>query len=108
MQVKQGIFRSRTAAQLPWLLFAAAVLAGCSGNDPVDVVGTLEWDRVELTADAAESIVAIEVREGDAVTAGQLLLQLDARRVQARLDESRALLAQHTARLAELQRGPRD
>ena len=42
------------------MLFAAAVLAGCSGNDPVDVVGTLEWDRVELTADAAESIVAIE------------------------------------------------
>jgi HlyD family secretion protein len=89
------------------LLLATALLAACQHNDPVDVVGTLEWDRVELTADAAEPIVAIEVREGAEVIAGQTLLQLDARRVQARLDESRALLAQHEARLAELQRGPR-
>jgi HlyD family secretion protein len=92
---------------MTWVLLVAALLPACTGNAPVDVVGTLEWDRIELTADAAEPIVAIEVREGDAVVAGQTVLQLDASRVQARLDESRALLAQHTARLAELQRGPR-
>jgi len=99
--------RYRTALHLARLLLAVGLLTGCQGADPIDVVGTLEWDRVELTADVAEPIVAIEVREGEAVVAGQALLQLDARRVQARLDESRALLAQHTARLAELQRGPR-
>jgi HlyD family secretion protein len=89
------------------VLLAAGLLAACQGDVPVDVVGTLEWDRIELTADAAEPIVAIEVREGEAVAAGQTVLQLDARRVQARLEESRAMLAQHAARLAELQRGPR-
>jgi len=99
--------RYKTVVHLSWVLLAAGALAACQRNAPVGVVGTLEWDRVELTADAAESIVAIEVREGEAVAAGQTLLQLDARRVQARLDESRALLAQHAARLAELQRGPR-
>jgi HlyD family secretion protein len=97
----------KAAGLLAWVLFAAGVLAACQRNDPIDVVGTLEWDRIELTADAAEPIVAIGVREGEVVVAGQTLLQLDARRVQARLDESRALLAQHAARLAELQRGPR-
>ncbi len=105
--MKQPKLRYRPVGYLSWVLLAAGALAACQRNDPVGVVGTLEWDRVELTADAAESIVAIEVREGDAVAAGQTLLQLDARRVQARLDESRALLAQHAARLAELQRGPR-
>jgi len=99
--------RYKTVVHLSWVLLAAGLLAACQRNDSVDVVGTLEWDRIELTADAAESIVAIEVREGEAVAAGQTLLQLDARRVQARLDESRALLAQHAARLAELRRGPR-
>jgi HlyD family secretion protein len=106
-QARQRKIPFRTAGRLAGLLLAAGLLAGCQGNDAIDVVGTLEWDRIELTADAAEPIVAIGVREGEAVTAGQTLLQLDARRVQARLDESRALLAQQAARLAELQRGTR-
>jgi HlyD family secretion protein len=106
-QAKQGNIRYRTAGYLAWVLLAAGLLAACQSDVPVDVVGTLEWDRIELTADAAEPVVAIEVREGEAVAAGQVVLQLDARRAQARLEESRALLAQHAARLAELQRGPR-
>jgi HlyD family secretion protein len=106
-QVKQRKICHRTACCLVWVLLAAGLLAACQRDVPVDVVGTLEWDRIELTADAAEPIVAIEVREGEAVAAGQTVLQLDARRVQARLEESRAMLAQHAARLAELQRGPR-
>ena len=105
--MKQSELRYGPVGYLSWLLLAAGLLAACQRNDPFDVVGTLEWDRIELTADTAEPIVAIEVREGEAVVAGQTLLQLDARRVQSRLDESRALLAQHAARLAELQRGPR-
>jgi HlyD family secretion protein len=106
-QAKHSRIRYRTAGHLARVLLAAGLLVACRDNGPVDVVGTLEWDRIELTADAAEPVVAIEVREGETVAAGQTVLQLDARRVQARLDESRALLAQHAARLAELQRGPR-
>jgi HlyD family secretion protein len=107
LQVKKRKLRYRTGGWLFWPLLAVGLLAGCQGDAPLDVVGTLEWDRVELTADAAETIVAIEVQEGEAVVAGQTLLQLDARRVQARLDEARAVLAQQQARLAELRRGPR-
>jgi HlyD family secretion protein len=106
-QATQKKIRYRTAGSLSCLLLVVGLLAACQRNDPIDVVGTLEWDRVELTADAAEPIVAINVREGEAVVADQTLLQLDARRLQARLDESRAVLAQHEARLAELRRGPR-
>lgn len=94
---------------LPLLLVTSllSLAAGCQRNAAFEVVGTLEWDRVELTADAAEPIVAIAAHEGEAVTAGQLVLNLDARRAQAQLDQAHALLDQQQARLAELERGPR-
>lgn len=92
----------------PLLATAVLVIAGgCQRNEVSQIVGTLEWDRIELTADAAEPILAIAVHEGEPVVAGQLVLTLDARRVQAQLDQARALLDQQEARRAELQRGPR-
>lgn len=98
-----------TLMRFPPLLLAVllAITAGCQRNAALEVVGTLEWDRIELTADAAEPIVTIAVREGEVVTTGQLVLKLDARRVQAQLDQARALLDQQRARLAEVERGPR-
>jgi len=95
--------------RLPLILIVPllGLVTACQRNEPLDVVGTLEWDRVELTADAAEPIVAIAAHEGEAVAAGQLVLNLDARRVQAQLDQARALRDQQQARLAELERGPR-
>jgi HlyD family secretion protein len=54
-----------------------------------------------------EPITAIDVAEGDVVTAGQVLLRQDDTRARARLAESNAALAQQQARLDELIRGPR-
>ena len=48
-------------------LLTLLMLAGCR-NTPTDTaLGTIEWDRVELVATAAEPITAIAVREGDPV-----------------------------------------
>jgi len=96
---------SRLAGLLAVCLLAG--LAACQRDPGFEVVGTLEWDRIELTADAAEPVVGFEVREGEPVAAGQVVARLDGGRVQARLDQSRALLAQQEARLKELLRGPR-
>lgn len=98
---------SHTARCLLLPLTMLLLAAGCQRNTVSDVVGTLEWDRIELTAEAAEPIVSIAVREGDSVAAGQLILTLDTRRLQAQYDQANALLAQQEARLAELERGPR-
>jgi HlyD family secretion protein len=102
--------RMAITKHLPFFLavLVLGLAAGCQRNLGFEVVGTLEWDRIELTAEAAEPIVAIEVREGERVASGQPLLKLDARRVQAQLDQASAQLARETARLAELQRGPRE
>ena len=84
----------------------ALSLSACSQSPP-QVLGTLEWDRITLPAPAAERIVAVDVREGQQVTAGARLLQLEVTRTQAQLDAAQALTRQGDAALAELRAGPR-
>lgn len=90
------------------MILAALVLAGCTNDDNVNrVVGELTSDRYELAAEVGEPVASIDVAEGDAVSAGQVLMTQDDTRARARLAESNAALAQQQARLDELVRGPR-
>ena len=90
------------------MMLALIAIAACSDNhNPNIAVGELASDRMELTADSNEPIVAIHVAEGDVVTAGQVLVEQDSRRAAARLAEAEAALGQLQARLDELVRGPR-
>ena len=50
---------------------------------PPQALGTLEYDRITLPSPAAERIVAVTVREGERVHAGQVLLRLEATRTLA-------------------------
>ncbi|MCK7596156.1 biotin/lipoyl-binding protein [Microbulbifer sp. CAU 1566] len=70
-------------------------------------MGTLEWDRIALPAPVAEKIIRISVREGQRVTAGQLLLELDPSQTRARLNSLQAAVARQEAELEELNVGPR-
>ena len=88
-------------------LLVLCLLPGCQRSDVIEIVGTLERDRIELVAESSEPLVAINVQEGMTVTAGQVILTLDERRARAQLDQARALFNQQQARLAELLRGPR-
>ncbi len=85
----------------------ALLLIGCDNAERFEVSGLLEWDRVELIAEASEPIMEILVDEGERVQHGQILLKLDTRRAQAQYDEAEAAQVQASARLAELKRGPR-
>ena len=63
------------ASMVGLLLLAAA----CGHPDPgLPLVGTLERDRIEIPAEAWETLVEIAVSEGDQVVAGQLLARQDA------------------------------
>ena len=87
---------------------ALGLIAGCDNADsPLPLVGTLERDRIEVSAEAREILIGIHVREGDQVEAGQLLASQDPERLQARVGQARAAEARAAQRLAELQRGPR-
>ena len=91
-----------------WLAFGLILfaLAGCRRDDAV-APGTLEYDRITLPAPAAERIVAVHVRAGDAVNAGQPLLDLDPARTQADLDAALAEAHRRQEALNELVTGPR-
>ena len=91
---------------LTTLLFG--VLSACAPPDNENrVVGELASERIELSAEVAEPIVEILVAEGEAVSAGDVLLRQNTDRANARLVEATAALAQSQARLDELLRGPR-
>ena len=85
---------------------AALAVAGCSKPAP-QVLGTLEWDRITLPSPAAERIVAIDVHEGQQVTAGTRLMQLEVTRTRAQADAAQAQARQSSEALAELRAGPR-
>ncbi|MGN6112908.1 MAG: HlyD family secretion protein [Luteimonas sp.] len=87
-------------------LLAAAWLAGCREDAP-QALGTLEYDRIAVPAPVAERIVAIDVREGERVAAGQALLQLETTRTAAATAAAQAEAQRQQAALAELQAGPR-
>ncbi len=82
------------------------LLAGCGEATP-GVPGTLEWDRITRVAEVSEPVQRWLVTEGERVTAGQPLLTLDPRRLDARLAQARGQLDEARAALAEARQGPR-
>lgn len=92
---------------IPVLLAALPLLATACRGDAPQALGTLEYDRVTVPAPVAERIVAVEVREGERVRAGQLLLRLEDTRVAAGTEAARAEASRAQAALAELEAGPR-
>lgn len=88
------------------LATAMLVLAACRADAP-QALGTLEWDRVTLPAPVAEKIVRVDVREGQQVAAGALLLQLELTCTQSQLAAAQAQATQRREALAELRAGPR-
>lgn len=91
------------AAALAGLL----LLGACSDDGGYRVVGTVERDRIALTAERAEPLTAIHVREGDRVEAGAPVATLDDRRAVAERERLAARRDRTQRRLDELLRGPR-
>ncbi len=84
------------------------LLAGCQRHqEAVEIMGTLERDRLELVAEAHEPIAQILAHEGDSVSAGQVILRQELGAVQTQLDQLHASVAQAEHRLQELVHGPR-
>ncbi len=88
-------------------LLPLALLTGCNPSADEVLLGTLEWDRIGLPAEASERILDWHVAEGDKVVAGQLLLELDPRRQDALIAQAQGEVVQAEARLRELRNGAR-
>jgi HlyD family secretion protein len=88
-------------------LLLASGLPGCDRNAATALPGTLERDRIELSAEAGEAILERPVREGQMVRRGDILLVQDRSVASSQLGAARANLARLQSQLLELQRGAR-
>ncbi|MBL4572781.1 MAG: HlyD family efflux transporter periplasmic adaptor subunit [Gammaproteobacteria bacterium] len=91
------------------ILFVPAlltVLTACE-EPPLQAVGQLESDRIELVAEYSEVITSIDVNEGDSIQAGTIVLHQDTARIDLRIEESQANIRRIEAVLAEQLSGPR-
>lgn len=89
-------------------LLALSLLTACSRNGAeLPLPGTLARERIELSAQAAEPVLAWQVAEGQRVAAGTVLLTLDPARAQPAVDKARAGRDRAQRKLDELTRGPR-
>jgi len=96
----------RRASRLSVLV--SLVLAACAGgNDQLQVLGTLERDRLELVAESNERLVELAVLEGDRVEPGAVLARQAAGTMEPRLAQAQATLVEAERRLGELVEGPR-
>lgn len=85
------------------------LLAACDGTDDTPLaLGTLERDRITLSATAAEVITALPVREGTMVARGDLIVQLDDSLQMAVVAKAEADVQQFEANLEKLRNGPRE
>ncbi|WP_310598069.1 HlyD family secretion protein [Aeromonas aquatica] len=89
------------------LPLVVSLLTACQPDNQGMALGTLERDRVLLTATANEIVRALPVAEGSRVEEGSLLVQLDDRRQQAVLARARAEEASARAALARMTNGER-
>ena len=93
--------------RFPFAILAAALMTGCSETERPLALGTLERDRVALTATVAQLVVDLPVAEGSPVTKGTLLVQLADGQQRAEVERAKAQVAQAVARLEQLRNGPR-
>jgi HlyD family secretion protein len=88
------------------MVFFVPVTA-CDRTETTYMVGTLERDRIDIIVENNEPIMRIAAKDGQQVTVGDLILEQDPARLEARLAQQVGLRDQAAARLAELRRGPR-
>ena len=93
--------------QTGFILVLLIALTACDQKDKTFMVGTLERDRVEVSVESNEPIIAIHVTDGQMLKTGDLILEQDPARLEKLLAQQTALRDQNAARLAELVRGPR-
>jgi HlyD family secretion protein len=82
------------------------MLGACSRHDTDALPGTVERDRIELVAEANESIVELPFAEGATVKPGDVIVVQDRVLTGAEVDAARAQLAEAQERYAELKSGP--
>jgi HlyD family secretion protein len=82
-------------------------LSACEDPSQIRSLGTMERERIQLSADTNEPITRVLVREGDSVDIDTVLVQQDQTRAEIALIKARAAAAAALSTLSEAEAGPR-
>ena len=93
---------------MPALVAVCGFLAGCGNSVRPDGSGTIECTQVVIAPQVGGRIVKLVPQEGNAVTNGSLIAQIDTADWQLKQNEARAALAVAQAQLDLLVAGTRD
>ena len=91
----------------PSVLLLLLIITGCQQNSPSLALGTLERDRIALTATANEIVIALPVAAGQLVKKGDVLVELDETLQIAQVNRAKAELLKTQAYLDKLENGAR-
>ena len=89
------------------LLFSIFFISSCGSSNSNIALGTLERDRIIHKATASEFIVSLPTKEGTNVKTGELLVQLDTTRQQAKVALANAEILRASSALEQLRNGAR-
>ncbi len=90
-------------------LYSTGRLSLTGASDNADSVsGYIEGDEITIATEVGGRIQAIAVEEGERVTAGQTIVQLDRSLLDAQIAQAQAAVGTTKAQLAQVQAGARD
>lgn len=98
---------SRSSFARTATLIGLLFLAACRDSGEGIALGTIERDRVALTATAAEVVVDLPIAEGSPVKKGDVLVRLDDKQQQAEVARTQAEVERAKANLEKLRNGAR-
>ncbi len=90
-----------------WLYSTGRLPFGSAGDDANSVSGFIEGDEVTISTEVGGRIQTITVDEGDLVTAGQAIIQLDRSLLDAQISQAQAAVDTAKAQLTQVQAGAR-
>lgn len=107
--IKWAPFGVRLGGSAKEVSVAVAARRGPTGPQPILSASgyIIARNQVEVGAKITGRVVALEVKEGDVVRAGQVIARLDDEEIRAQVRQAEANLAAARARLAELEAGSR-
>lgn len=82
-------------------------ITACEDSQLTVALGTLERERIALTATASEVVTALPVSPGTQVAAGTVLVRLDDTLQKAQVDKAEAMVARAQANFDKLRHGAR-
>ena len=91
------------------IITVALILSGCQlqSEDENKALGTIERDRITITATSTEIIVSLNKKEGDPVKKGDVLLELDKTKQKLIVKQAKAKKAKAQSKLQKLLNGER-